>query len=113
MRIDLDGIINAIDPWDLEIRIGGQWRRTRPLTLADLVAIEGLRAMKPGTAAELLAGLFEPPLAQGDITTDAIGGIAATVTSYLQERAAKNTQPIASQVRQAMGTVKVPAAQRE
>lgn len=104
MKLNMDELI---DPWNFSVTIGGVDYATRPVTLADLSALEQIEAIekiKAGNIAEVLtpAKAFVESLFDGKeippfpgAATEWVPLVLAHLIAYLTERAKKNALALA------------------
>jgi hypothetical protein len=71
MEIKIEEYVQELIPWDLSIIVGGESYATRPITIGDIVALEGVRGdassrdgdrsrTSPGRLMELVRSFFSP-----------------------------------------------------
>lgn len=80
----------AVMPWECHVRVGGKQYRIRRLTNADVLAFTRLGKLPPAEQEAFVIGLFEGDVpAVRDWDQDTFAGFFASVTGYVQARAAE------------------------
>lgn len=103
MNVNLDSALAALLPWDLTLTINGVAYRTRPLTVAQVGALEQFGALKPDQALRFLADLFADP--KPDVSAwnaEQLQAVPLAIVEYFKEQTRKNSPRIAALVQAAM-----------
>lgn len=104
-ELNLDEIVEMIDPWEYTVRVGGQSYPTRPLTVGDLCFVESIDegggGVRVARLVEFAGGLFagERKPDVGRLTPAKLKALIKGVAEYFAQRAKKNDEVEAARAR--------------
>lgn len=106
MKFSIDETVRQLtqdmmpDPWDLQLTIGEEDFRVRPLTPGDIARlrqVEGGQLPEPDVRRIILELFEDPKPREGELTGDRLTAILVRVVGYQQGRLSKNLQAVVAQ----------------
>ena len=106
MEIDLDPILNAVHPWELNLKIGGKVFSVRRLTNSDMKRLGDAEKHSEKSNRQFLTSLFDGnPSEPGEWGADRLSAVIAAIGTYYQEAVVRpNSVAAATAVASAIGS---------